>query len=63
MMKDWRKPDLPHDWGIEGPFRTDLDGYTGKLPWKGIGRYRKHFKVAATWKGKQIYVDTGKHFC
>ena len=31
---DWRRLDVPHDWGIEGPFRIDLDGYTGKLPWK-----------------------------
>lgn len=35
--KDWRKLDVPHDWGIEGPFRENLDGYTGKLPWQ-IGR-------------------------
>ncbi|WP_316834209.1 beta-galactosidase GalB [Pedobacter nutrimenti] len=53
----WRKLNLPHDWGIEGPFRTDLDGYTGKLPWKGIGWYRKHFKIALAEKGKQFYVD------
>ena len=26
----WRKLDLPHDWGIEGPFRQDLEGGTGK---------------------------------
>lgn len=54
---DWRKLNLPHDWGIEGPFRTDLDGYTGKLPWKGIGWYRKHFFIPSADQGKQIYVD------
>jgi beta-galactosidase len=32
----WRKLDLPHDWAIEGPFRFDLEGNTGKLPWQGI---------------------------
>jgi len=53
----WRKLNLPHDWGVEGSFRTDLDGYTGKLPWRGIGWYRKHFKMASAEKGKQIYVD------
>jgi len=53
----WRKLDLPHDWGIEGPFRTDLDGNTGKLPWQGIGWYRKHFIVPVTDQGKQIYLD------
>lgn len=41
---DWRRLDVPHDWGIEGPFRIDLDGYTGKLPWQGIGWYRKYLK-------------------
>lgn len=53
----WRKLNLPHDWAIEGPFRSDLDGYTGKLPWKGIGWYRKHFNIAASEKGKQVYID------
>ena len=28
----WRRLDLPHDWAIEGPFRPDLEGSTGKLP-------------------------------
>lgn len=40
---DWRRLDLPHDWGIEGPFRNDLPNRTGKLPWAGIGWYRKRF--------------------
>jgi len=53
----WRKLDLPHDWAIEGPFRLELTGETGKLPWKGIGWYRKHFKVPATDSGKQIFLD------
>ena len=50
----WRKLDLPHDWGIEGPFRQDLDGYTGKLPWKGIGWYRKHFTISSSEKNRQL---------
>lgn len=53
----WRRLDLPHDWGVEGPFRADLEGYTGKLPWKGIGWYRKHFTVPAKDRGRQIYLD------
>lgn len=28
--RNWRQLDLPHDWGIEGPFRQDLEGGTGK---------------------------------
>lgn len=34
----WRILDLPHDWGIEGPFRAELENRTGKLPWAGIIR-------------------------
>lgn len=53
----WRLLDVPHDWAIEGPFRKDLDGYTGKLPWQGIGWYRKHFEVSVKDKQKQFYLD------
>ncbi|MCX6903585.1 MAG: discoidin domain-containing protein [Verrucomicrobia bacterium] len=53
----WRKLDVPHDWGIEGPFRDDLPNDTGKLPWKGVGWYRKHFTLPAGDQGKQIFVD------
>jgi beta-galactosidase len=53
----WRTLDLPHDWAIEGPFRYDLEGHTGKLPWRGIGWYRKHFSVPAKDKGKTVFVD------
>ena len=53
----WRKLDLPHDWGIEGPFRQDLEGNTGKLPWKGIGWYRKSFVAPESDKGKRIFLD------
>ena len=27
--RDWHRLDLPHDWGIEGPFRQDLERGTG----------------------------------
>lgn len=53
----WRKLDLPHDWAIEGPFRSELAGETGKLPYQGIGWYRKHFSVPSTDAGKQVFVD------
>jgi len=53
----WRKLDVPHDWAIEGPFRYDLPGNTGKLPWQGIGWYRKHFTVSAADAGKRIGVE------
>ncbi|SDD00223.1 beta-galactosidase GalB [Niabella drilacis] len=54
---DWQRLSLPHDFGITGPFRIDLSGNTGKLPWKGIGWYRKHFKIPAADAGKKIFID------
>ena len=53
----WRKLNLPHDWGIEGPFDPKLSGGTGKLPWAGIGWYRKHLVLPASDAGKQISLD------
>ena len=53
----WQKVTLPHDWGITGPFSNKLDHATGLLPWKGIGWYRKHFRIPASDAGKFIYLD------
>jgi beta-galactosidase len=53
----WRQLDLPHDWAVEGPFRIELAGETGKLPYKGIGWYRKHFTIPAEDAGKQVFID------
>jgi beta-galactosidase len=53
----WRKLNLPHDFGIEGPFEQALPGETGKLPWFGVAWYRKHFDVPAGDAGKQLYFD------
>ena len=54
---DWRKLNLPHDWGIEGLFKQEYPGETGKLPWWGIGWYRNHLDVPASDQGKKIYLD------
>jgi beta-galactosidase len=53
----WRKLNLPHDWGIEGPFKQEYPGETGKLAWWGVAWYRKHFTLPAEDRGKQIYLD------
>ncbi len=53
----WRHLDLPHDWGIEGPFKQEYSGDTGKLPFWGIAWYRKHFNIPAEDKDKRIYLD------
>src|SRR5438874_7783600 len=55
--RSWRQLNLPHDWGIEGPFNQDYPGETGKLPWWGVGWYRKHLTVSASERAKQIYLD------
>jgi beta-galactosidase len=53
----WRKLDLPHDWGIEGPFAQENPGDTGKLPWWGVAWYRKSFPIPATDADKRIFLD------
>ncbi|MCX6894918.1 MAG: DUF4982 domain-containing protein [Verrucomicrobia bacterium] len=53
----WRTLNLPHDWAIEGPFKFEYPGETGKLQYWGVGWYRKHFAVPAADAGRQIYLD------
>src|SRR5207302_3439621 len=53
----WRRVNLPHDWGIEGPFKQEYSGDTGKLPWWGIAWYRKHFRLPAGDRGKQVSLE------
>jgi len=53
----WRKLDLPHDWGIEGPFDQKLPGETGKLPWFGVAWYRKTFDLPASDQGRRITLE------
>ena len=55
--KGWRPVTVPHDWGIEGPFKQELSGGTGRLPWAGVAWYRKHFQVPASDQGRQLYLD------
>jgi len=53
----WRALNLPHDWGVEGAFKQELSGSTGRLPWAGIGWYRKHFMVPAEDVGKEVRLE------
>ncbi|MBN2511759.1 MAG: DUF4982 domain-containing protein [Sedimentisphaerales bacterium] len=48
---------LPHDWAIRGPFAPEENGYAGKLPWKGVGLYRKVFTIDSDYADKKIYLD------
>ena len=60
---EWRVLNLPHDWGIEGPFRAELENRSGKLPWAGIGWYRKTFDVPAADAGKKVFIDLALLLC
>jgi len=53
----WQELNLPHDWGVEGPFKEEYPGETGKLRWWGVGWYRKEFKVLASDQGRKLYLD------
>lgn len=52
----WRMLDLPHDWGIEGPFDLDLPGETARLPWFGVAWYRKSFDLSESDHGKCVFL-------
>jgi len=53
----WQQVTLPHDWAIAGPFDINAPGATGKLPWEGVGWYRKHFTIPASDQGRRFYLD------
>ena len=54
----WRKLNLPHDWSIEAEFNKSNPAGTGggALP-GGLGWYRKTFSIAATDKGRSVWID------
>lgn len=53
----WRLLHLPHDWAIEKDFNIDYDSETAKLPFWGIGWYRKGLYIPQTDVGKRFYLD------
>jgi beta-galactosidase len=53
----WRRLNLPHDWGVEGPFTTNGNGGTGRLPFYGVGWYRKKLEIPASAAGKSVFLD------
>jgi beta-galactosidase/beta-glucuronidase len=54
----WRKPELPHDWSIEGPFSAEFASGTGFLP-GGIGWYRKSFVIPEIVKNRKVFISFG----
>ncbi|NLZ04268.1 MAG: DUF4982 domain-containing protein [Phycisphaerae bacterium] len=53
----WQAVHLPHDWAIAGPFNPSENGYAGKLPWRGVGWYRKTFRLDEADQGRRVYLD------
>jgi beta-galactosidase len=53
----WHVVHVPHDWAISGPFNPAENGYAGKLPWKGVGWYRKRFELGNTDSYRRVYID------
>ena len=54
-----RTVDVPHDWGVEGPFDLAYPGETGKLAWWGKATYSKAITVSAKdiSSGRRILLD------
>ncbi len=53
----WAEVRVPHDWAIAGPFDENASGYAGKLPWKGVGWYRKSFELDRDLEGMKVLLD------
>ncbi|MGN0847269.1 MAG: glycoside hydrolase family 2 TIM barrel-domain containing protein [Kiritimatiellia bacterium] len=43
----WQAVEVPHDWAISGPFDPEAHGGSGKLPWRGVGWYRREMVIPA----------------
>ena len=56
-----RTVDLPHDWGVEGPFVQEYPGESGKLGWWGKAEYSKTLSVKEKdlRRGKRFFLDFG----
>ncbi len=53
----WENVRVPHDWAISGPFNPKEHGGSGKLPWKGVGWYRRSLTLDAADAGKSVFLD------
>ena len=52
----WQTVHVPHDWAIAGPFDSMENGYAAKLPWQGVGWYRRAFTLDCA-AGDHVYLD------
>lgn len=53
----WRDVRLPHDWGVESAFLMSVSGTQGRLPYFGIGWYRKSFSLPEEDQGRCVFLD------
>ena len=53
----WEDVRVPHDWAISGPFDESAHGGSGKLPWRGVGWYRRSLTLDAADAGKCVFLD------
>ena len=49
--------DLPHDWGVEGTFKQEYPGESGKLAWWGKASYTKTLELTAENLQKDIDLE------
>ena len=61
--RQWRDVRIPHDWAIAGPFCPTNDSATAKLPWRGVGYYRKALEVSRPEKGRRYVLDFDGIMC
>ena len=52
-----RPVDLPHDWGVEGAFKQEYPGESGKLAWWGKADYRKTLEISPEDLEKDIDLE------
>ena len=57
----WESIDLPHDWGIKGPFQEgpnpEVGGGMGRLPSNGVAWYRKKLDIPKSDAGKSVFLE------
>ena len=53
----WEAVRVPHDWAISGPFDESAHGGSGKLPWRGVGWYRRTFTLEPGDAGACVFLD------
>ena len=52
-----RVVDLPHDWGVDGPFKQEYPGESGKLAWWGKADYKKALALTPEDLEKDIALE------